>query len=118
MPDAYEYTYFIVFKTDRTLPWDSAWSIKDGSSGFFHVEATLEKVRLGFGVGLTAKEVVLSYRVAWDKKTGAPTRESLTIDDVGYDKNGPRVFLCDVTMEKPVCTPREVALPALNVAQR
>ena len=111
VPDAYAYTYFIVFNTDRTEEWDSVWSVNDGTSGFFDVEAALEKVRLSFGDGPNAKKVVLSYRAAWDKQTGDLTRESLSIDGEPYEKDGPRVFLCDLTAGRIVCKPLKVALP-------
>ena len=74
-------------------------------------EATLDKIRIRFGDGGSAKKVVISYKATWDEKTRALAKESLTIDGEEYKKDGPRVFLCDLTAEKPTCKPLKVGLP-------
>jgi hypothetical protein len=109
----YNYTYFIIFKTDRTKKWELGCGL-DGSGpvGLFDAGATLDKIQIRFGDGQIAKKVVISYKATWDEKTRALAKESLTIGGEEYKKDGPRVFLYDLTAEKPTCKPLKVALPS------
>src|SRR5205823_4776264 len=63
--DDNKYTYFIIFKTDRTKKWALATGTGgDGTVGFNGREATLDKLQLRFGTGESAKKVAISYHAA------------------------------------------------------
>jgi hypothetical protein len=116
------YLYFIVVKTDRTRKWDMSTATGLGDPDDLKVkgyqdlnkahQGTVEKMFVRFSDGKIAKKLEIGYKFEADEKTGALASESLRINGKEYKINGPRVFLWDLTLVKPTCTPLKVALPA------
>jgi hypothetical protein len=97
------YTYVLLFKNGPDKP--AAWGVrgKASSSG----DNADDDLRVVLG----PKSVAVAYQYAADEKTHALKSETVKVGGAELKRNGPRVFLVDLTQEKVTYRPVRVELP-------
>jgi hypothetical protein len=103
------YTYLLLFKVDPKNEDGSGTggsvAGSTGTDGGRDVKLEVEAMAAG-------KKVAVSYKLKTEANTGKVLEESLTVDGNEYGKDGPRVFLVDLTAEKTTCVPVKGFVPA------
>jgi len=98
------YTYVLLFKNGPDRP--TAWGTRGrASSGGDNADDDLRIV-------LGEKSVAVAYKFTADEKTHALKSETVKVGGAEFKRNGPRVFLVDLTQEKVTYRPVRVELPA------
>jgi hypothetical protein len=97
-----QYLYLLLLKSPGKTSGTGA-SGRAGSSG----DNTDESFKLKLG----KKVIHVAYKYTTDDKTRALTSETIKVGTTDIKKDGPRVFLVDLTGEKVTYKPVKVALP-------
>jgi hypothetical protein len=98
------YTYVLLFKNGPDRP--TAW----GTRG--RAQTSGDNADDDLRVVLGEKLVEVAYKYTADEKTHALKSETVKVGGAEIKRNGPRVFLVDLSQEKVKYRPLNVALPA------
>jgi hypothetical protein len=103
------YTYLLLFKVGppggRGSGTGGSFAGSTGSDGSRDVKLEVEARPVG-------RKVSVKYGLKTEAKTGQVLEESLTVEGKEYGKDGPRVFLVDLTGENTICVPVKDFVPA------
>jgi hypothetical protein len=100
------YTYLLLFKVD---PKNERGSGSGGSvAGSTGTDGTRD-VKLEIEALPAGRKVAVAYKLKADAKK--VLEESLTVEGKEYGKDGPRVFLVDLTAEQTTCVPVKEVVP-------
>lgn len=102
------YTYLLLFKVDPKNESGSGTggsvAGSTGTDGSRDIKVEVEAMPAG-------RKVTVAYKLKSEAKTGKVLEESLTVEGKDYGKDGPRVFLVDLTGEKATCVPIKDFVP-------